>query len=314
MIKRIAALSILTLFLTAAPGFCQDAGELLQKGIYAQQSVGDLDQAMQIYRQIIGSSTDQKIAAQAQFLLAQCLIRKGDLAGASQEFARLSQNYANYRDVVARLARESGIAPKPAPNVEALQAQIEVLRARYTADHPEIKRLEEALVEAEYVARVRGSFAVVLNNRYHHNITGVEFDIPPGWSHRGTGLSSGNGQMAILSDPSFNDAFVGVWMIQENIRPENITARLRLAVPEKVRQRDGFRNYTMESVQLTTINGRQAIRAVADFNDEGVKKKEVMAWIYTEKTRAFFHARVSTDELPGFQAGFEQLIQSAQVP
>jgi len=143
----------------------------------------------------------------------------------------------------------------------------------------------------------------------------VEFDLPPGWSHRGTDLSSGNGQMAILSDASFKDAFVGVWMIQEHIRPENITARLRLAIPEKVRQRDGIRNYAMrpESIQLTTINGRQAIRAVADFV-EGVNMTEIMAWIYTEQTRAFFHARVPTEDVSGFQPRFEQVIQSAQVP
>jgi hypothetical protein len=148
--------------------------------------------------------------------------------------------------------------------------------------------------------------------------------LPPGWSHRGTDPSSDNGQMAILSDASFNDAFVGVWMIQEHIRPENITARLRLAIPEKVRQREGFRNYAMrpESIQLTTINGRQAIRAVADFvggvNEangfNGGNMTEIMAWIYTEQTRAFFHARVPTDEVSGFQPRFEQVIQSAQVP
>ena len=324
MAKRIVMLAILAFSFTATPGFCQSVSELLQKGIYFQQSVGDVDQATQIYRQIINSGGDPKVAAQAQFLLAQCLIRKGDLTGAAQEFARLAQDYANYRDVIGKLARESGIAQRSTTNVEVLQAQLEALRGRYTEDHPEVKRLEEALVEAEYVARVKSSLGVVLNGRYHHNITSVEFDLPPGWSHRDTGLSSDNGQMAILSDASFKDAFVGVWMIRDHIRPENITARLRLAIPEKVRQRIGFRNYAMrpESIQLTTINGRQAIRAVADFvggvNEangfNGGNMTEIMAWIYTEQTRAFFHARVPTEDVSGFQPRFEQVIQSAQIP
>ncbi|HEY6393412.1 MAG TPA: hypothetical protein VIX89_19170 [Bryobacteraceae bacterium] len=301
------------MFFTAIPGFCQGAAELLQKGIYAQESVGDLDQAMQIYRQIVSSGADQKVAAQAQFMLAQCLIRKGDLTRAAQEFAALAQNFANYREVIARLARESGIVLHTSPSVESLQAQLEILRQRYTESYPDIKRIEAALTEA---ARTRGSLAVVLNNRYHHNITGVEFDLPPGWSHRITDMSSDNGQMAILSEAYFSDAFIGVWMIQEQIRPENITARLRLAIPEKIRQRDSFHNYAMrtESIQLTTINARQAIRAVADFDDEGGKKTEIMAWIFTEKTRAFFHARIKSEDAAGFQPRFEQVIQSAQVP
>jgi len=323
MVKRIVTLSVLAFSFAATPGFCQSASELLQKGIYFQQSVGDLDQAIQIFRQIVNSGADPKVAAQAQFLLAQCLIRKGDLTGAAQEFARLAQDYANYRDVVGRLAGGSGITSNSAASVELLKTQLEALRERYTENNPELKRLEDALARAE-MAKALDSLGVVQNGRYHHNLTGVEFDLPPGWSHRVTDQSSDNGQMAILSEASFNDAFVGIWMIQEHIRPENITARLRLAIPQKVRQREGIRNYAMrpESIQLTTINGRQAIRAVADFvggvNESngfnGDNMTEIMAWIFTEKTRAFFHARVPRDEVSGFQPRFEQVIQSAQVP
>lgn len=93
----------------ALPCFAQStAAELLQKGMYAQQTAGDLDQAIAIYRQIVNSAPSQReIAAQAQYLLAESLIRKGDFTLASQEFARLARDYQEYSSVVSRMAAQA---------------------------------------------------------------------------------------------------------------------------------------------------------------------------------------------------------------
>jgi tetratricopeptide (TPR) repeat protein len=95
--------------LAALPCFAQStAAELLQKGIYAQQTAGDLDQAIAIYRQIVNSAPAQReIAAQAQYLLAESLIRKGDFTLASQEFARLARDYQEFSTVVSRMAAQA---------------------------------------------------------------------------------------------------------------------------------------------------------------------------------------------------------------
>ena len=92
--------------LAAVPAAAQSASELLQKGIYTQDTVGDLGGAIQIYRQIISSSPAQhEIAAEAQYRLAQALIRKGDLTGAALlEFQTWRGIIREYQALISRMA------------------------------------------------------------------------------------------------------------------------------------------------------------------------------------------------------------------
>jgi hypothetical protein len=102
---RILTKFVAAIVLAAAPMAAQSASELLQKGIYTQDTVGDLDGAIQIYRQIISSSPSQhEIAAEAQYRLAQALVRKGDLTGAALEFQTLARDYSEYQALISRMA------------------------------------------------------------------------------------------------------------------------------------------------------------------------------------------------------------------
>lgn len=88
------------------------AAELLQKGIYAQETAGDLDGAIKIYHQIVDSHPVQReIAAQAQYRLGMTLLEKGEAAAASQEIQRLGWDFPDYKDLVAASRNEGGPAP-----------------------------------------------------------------------------------------------------------------------------------------------------------------------------------------------------------
>jgi hypothetical protein len=69
----------------AQPEPAQAVAAQLQKGIYAQQTAGDLDSAIRIYRQVIASKPARAYAAQAQTLLAQALAQQSGGAAAVQE-------------------------------------------------------------------------------------------------------------------------------------------------------------------------------------------------------------------------------------
>jgi hypothetical protein len=85
------------------------AAELLQKGIYAQETAGDLDGAIKIYRQIVDSHPIQReIAAQAQYRLGMTLLDKGDAAAASQEIQRLGWDFPDYKELIASAKAASG--------------------------------------------------------------------------------------------------------------------------------------------------------------------------------------------------------------
>ena len=56
MFVKLVTVAMLALSLLATAGSAQTAAELLQKGIYTQETAGDLDAAIQIYRQVISSA------------------------------------------------------------------------------------------------------------------------------------------------------------------------------------------------------------------------------------------------------------------
>ncbi len=109
--------SFAAVILSAALTFAQSqptAAELLQKGIYAQETAGDLDGAIKIYHQIVDSHpTQREIAAQAQYRLGMTLLEKGDAAAASQEIQRLGWDFPDYRDLVAATKTGSGTTRVP---------------------------------------------------------------------------------------------------------------------------------------------------------------------------------------------------------
>jgi len=86
--------------LLAAPGFAQTATELLQSGIYDQETTGNLDEAISIYRQIVNSAGHSELAAQAQYRLAETFLQKGDLPTAAAEYQRLAQNYPDQQQLL----------------------------------------------------------------------------------------------------------------------------------------------------------------------------------------------------------------------
>jgi hypothetical protein len=111
MIARGIALSTLAVSLVAGSSFAQTAAELLERGIYRQDTVGDLDGAIRIYRQIVHPGVARDVAAHAQLRLAESLLKKGDVASAEQEFARLTREYSDFQALVGRFAARPAARP-----------------------------------------------------------------------------------------------------------------------------------------------------------------------------------------------------------
>lgn len=112
---KIVATTILGAMLAAAQTQAPPqptAAEFLQMGIYTQETAGDLDGAIKIYRQIVDSHPAQReIAAQAQYRLGLTLLAKGDANNASQEIQRLGWDYPDYKELIA--AAKSASGPRP---------------------------------------------------------------------------------------------------------------------------------------------------------------------------------------------------------
>lgn len=101
--KKLFLIAVLAAGMTAMG---QSTAELLQKGIYTQETLGDLDSAIRIYRQVMTQAGESRgHAAQAVFRLGQCLLRKGAQEEAREVFQKLIADYPEQKDLVAK-ARE----------------------------------------------------------------------------------------------------------------------------------------------------------------------------------------------------------------
>ena len=120
-------------FMTVLPAIAQTDSEQLQKGIFAQDSQGNLDSAIAIYRQLAYSGlTQRNVAAEAQYRLAQALLAKGDITAATREFERMERDFADYQKLVSSLAARKRGPSAPAEGagseVDALLREARTLR------------------------------------------------------------------------------------------------------------------------------------------------------------------------------------------
>jgi len=108
----------------AAP---QSASELLQQAIYTQETLGDIDGAIKIYKQILAEAKANRVyAAQAQYRLGLCYLSKGLDADACQAFQALIKEYPEQQELVAK-AREhcpGGLRLLPEPWVDGEELQL----------------------------------------------------------------------------------------------------------------------------------------------------------------------------------------------
>lgn len=275
MMLKYAGAAVLGLALLPAPGSSQTAAELMQKAVYAQQTTGDLKQAIQLYRQILTSSgADRKTAAAAQFRLAQALLQNGDLSEAAREFQMLA-NYPEYKDAIAALA---GRAREP----------------RHTA------------ISHGRLAMSQGQPSVYTNQE-----TGVRVTAPAGWPVADSD-SSDNGIMAIVVEQE-TQAGISIWMRSEQHAAAEIPGLLRQDIENKYTQRMEGWKVRPESIQTTTINGSQAIGGIADFTVNGHTFVEYVTWIRTPKSHVFvFAAAPSNDQT--FQQRYAQVLNTVVVP
>ena len=241
--KMQAVRVLAVLVFCGALGSAQTLTELLQKGIFAQDTLGDVDAAIRIYQQVIDSAPPASdLRAQAQRRLAS-----------------------------AEARRRTAAANRP--------------------------------------------LATFDGRTYRHTATGLSFDVPQGWKVRGTGPSSDDGEMVMLSavEPA---AEVAVWMIKEKNDAESIQRKLQESPVAKARSRLGFTGYHLRegSIQPAYIGGERAMIAVADYTSEGRAMAEYMTWIYTAETHTFFFARVPAEDLEALRPQFDTMVHSAIIP
>jgi len=127
----VALLSTLALLGAGQHAPAASPSELLEKGVYSEETKGDLDAALQLYQQVISEAKGgQELAAQAQYRLGVCYYKKKNLAEANAAFEKLIKDYPDQKDLIARaneyLAGSSALLPPPWVDGEELRLDIKL--------------------------------------------------------------------------------------------------------------------------------------------------------------------------------------------
>ena len=122
----------------APPAWAASPSELLEQGIYAEETKGDLDAATNAYRQAIAEARPGwAAAAQAQFRLGVCCYKKKDFASGAAAFDQVIKSYPEQKELVAQandyLYRALPLLPAPWVDGEELRFVIKGPDAARTA-------------------------------------------------------------------------------------------------------------------------------------------------------------------------------------
>jgi hypothetical protein len=267
----------------AAAGSAQTIAEQLEKGIYAQETASDTDEAIRIFRQILGSAPAQRgVAAEAQYRLALALLEKGDMNGSAVEFQRLAASYPEHKDLIASLAA------RRASRTQSTGSTIS-RGTLFVNRSPDGK-----------------------SGRYISRLTGIEFSFTDGWDICGDYPSSDGGEQVCLSDRvSRSSGFI--WMKPDGGSGDR-ESELRNDLVKKPSQRGADWKPRPESVQLRSTAGEPALSAIADYMEDGRRMVEYCTWIRGAKARLFYSMRMPADDFPLYQSRFGQLIATVKLP
>ncbi len=122
-------LSLIAGLLPAAQAAAASPSELLEQAIYSEETKGDVDAAMKLYRQVVAEAkAGQAVAAQAQYRLGVCSYKKKNYSEANQAFEKLIADYPDQKNLIA-LANKylAGAVPLlPAPWVDGEEMRLDI--------------------------------------------------------------------------------------------------------------------------------------------------------------------------------------------
>jgi hypothetical protein len=122
-------LAITSLLSTAQIASAASPSELLEQGIYSEETKGDVDAAMKCYQQVVAEAkAGQAVAAQAQYRLGICYYKKKNCGEANAAFEKLLKDYPDQKDLIA-LANKylaSAMPLMPAPWVDGEEMQLDI--------------------------------------------------------------------------------------------------------------------------------------------------------------------------------------------
>ncbi|TWU59311.1 hypothetical protein Poly51_20990 [Rubripirellula tenax] len=127
----LASLALLAMIAMTTPATAATAAEMLEKGIYTEETVGDLDGAIEVYLKVVVEGKESaKAAAQAQFRIGMCYQKQGKADLAARAFQSVIDGYPAATDWVnkakSQLATDTELLPVPWGEGDEMQLEMKL--------------------------------------------------------------------------------------------------------------------------------------------------------------------------------------------
>lgn len=123
------ALSAVTLLAAAPALWAESPSDLMEQGVYSEETKGDLDTAIGLYQKVVEQAkADQALAARAQYHLGVSYYKQKNFSAADTAFQTLVKDYPQQKDMVA-LARKylaGAHALQPAPWTDGEHMRLDI--------------------------------------------------------------------------------------------------------------------------------------------------------------------------------------------
>ncbi len=163
MKRRINILVVVLVLAISGTLWAESASVLFEKGLYNEETVGDLDAAIAVYKQIIDDAqANRRYVAQAHYRLGMCHLKKGNKDEAAKCFQQLTSHFSDQTET-ARQAQQQLDKIYP-----AVQAQLpgEVI-AYIIAQH------KEAYKRAQAKGLFINTHVIGVDNQFNKHFGGI---------------------------------------------------------------------------------------------------------------------------------------------
>lgn len=100
--KVLITLFVISIWMFTSSAFSANVSTLLERGIYAEETKGDLDEAISIYQKIIDENTGNSAnIAEAYYRLGTCYLKTGDETKAIEMFKELLTGFREHEEIAA---------------------------------------------------------------------------------------------------------------------------------------------------------------------------------------------------------------------
>ncbi len=114
-IPQISLASFCLIILFGSPSLAESPSILLEKAIYQEETVGDLDSAIEIYLKVVEQDNKAgKCAAQACYRLGKCYLKKNQHELAVDAFKKIIDQYPNDKTLIERAKEQLALLNGPA--------------------------------------------------------------------------------------------------------------------------------------------------------------------------------------------------------